>query len=92
MNILKILGLSALFSKTALRVLLTLLTPLMIITVSVYVGIFLISFLSWQLPEYWYFPFTDDREVARILDRLFLLAGIVLVFIDPFKDDDYYNE
>lgn len=86
MNILKILGLSALASKTALRVLLTLLTPLMIKTVLTNVCIFLISYLFWQLPEYWYFPFTDEREVVRILDRIFLLAGIVLAFVDPFKE------
>lgn len=87
MKFLKYLGLSTLFSKTTLRVLLTLLAPLALITVIVYVGTFLMSFVFWQLPEYWYFPFTDERELARIFDRVFLLVGIVFVFIDPFKED-----
>ena len=92
MKFLKYLGLSTLFSKTALRVLLTLLSPLMFIMLIVYTGVFLISFIHWQLPEYWYFPFTDDRVTVRLLDRIFLLAGIILVFVDPFKEDDYYGE
>lgn len=92
MKFLKYLGLSALFSKTALRMLLTLLAPLALITVIVYVFTFLMSFIFWQLPEYWYFPFTDEREIVRMLDRMFLLAGIIFVFIDPFKENDYYVE
>lgn len=87
MNILKILGLDLIFSKTMVRVLFTLIFPLLFWTAFIYSIGFMMCFVLWELPSKWYFPFIHGNPIGLILDRIFLFVGIVLVFVDPFKKD-----
>lgn len=89
MKILKILGLDLILSKTMLRVLFTLISPLLFWTVLIYSAGIMMCFVMWELPERWYFPFIHGNPITLIIDRVFLLFGIILVFIDPFKNNNY---
>lgn len=86
MNILKILGLDLILSKTMLRVLFTLVFPLFFWTVLVYSAGIMMCFVLWEWPQKWYFPFIHGNPIGLALDRIFLFFGIVLVFVDPFKN------
>ena len=85
MKILQILGWDLILSKTVLRVVLTLLSPLILWTVLLYILGFIVCFILWEFPEKWYFPFIHGNPIGIIIDRIFLLCGIVMVFNDPFK-------
>lgn len=85
MKILKILGLDVILSKTMLRVLFTLISPLLFWTTFLYVMGVMMCFVLWEWPEKWYFPFIHGNPIGLILDRIFLFGGVVLVFVDPFN-------
>jgi hypothetical protein len=82
---LQILGWDLILSKRVLRVILTLLSPLILWTVLLYILGFILCFVLWEFPEKWYFPFIHGNPIGIIIDRIFLLFGIVMAFNDPFK-------
>lgn len=65
---------------------LLLVLPFIVVLSVIYPIMFVFCFISWQLPEKYYFPFLTGGEIQAAFDRLLLLIGILsMIFI---KNDE----
>lgn len=67
------------------RKLFMLILPFIVILTLLYLIVLVGSFITWTLPVRWYFPFITGGDIQGMFDRLLLLIGVMLMFLENTK-------